>query len=158
MGCGTPSSLKATHVLHEEEEKLKYFHLFLKVNIPCARFRPGEGLTAFVPPLVVSGPRPEKGASFSCSGPAQLFSTGAPFDPDELRLRWLKAHEILSQQSQVSSGTADGRYSLSARGIALDHSAVFRDVGGESCSGGECSRGFLVSPAEVVGSSTSSSC
>ena len=86
----------------------------------------------------MTGPRPVQGASFPCSGPAQRSAKGAPFDPDVLRLWLFQAHEIMSQHSQVSLGSADGRHSLSAQGNASDHS-VSRDVRGESCSVGECS-------------------
>ena len=121
-----------------KEKLYKNIGVFQKVTDPRALFRPGEGLTAFLPSRVVTGPRPVQGASFSCSGPAQQSAAGAPFDPDVLRLWLVQAHEILSQQSQVSFGQADGRHSLSDHGHASDHS-VSRDVRGKSCAVGKCS-------------------
>ena len=121
-----------------KEKLYKNIGVFHKVKDPRALFRPGEGLTAFLPSRVVTGPRPVQDASFSCSGPAQQSAAGAPFDPDVLRLWLVQAHEILSQQSQVSFGQADGRHSLSVPGHASDHS-VSRDVRGTSCAVGKCS-------------------
>ena len=121
-----------------KEKLYKNIGVFQKVKDLRALFRPGEGLTAFLPSRVVTGPRPVQGASFSCSGPAQQSAAGAPFDPDVLRLWLVQAHEILSQHSQVSFCQADGRHSLSAQGHASDHS-VSRDARGKSCAVGKCS-------------------
>ena len=65
-----------------KEKLYKNIGVFQKVKDPRALFRPGEGLTAFLPSRVVTGPRPVQGASFSCSGPAQQSAAGAPFDLD----------------------------------------------------------------------------